>query len=96
MNLIGQLHKRFPGLAIAEIFRASSHHSRSQLYKWCQGVEERPQRPTKVLPEEVVVQATEVITMFPHFGGTKGQAYMLYHQLGLIGLKSLVRRKMMV
>ncbi len=93
MNLIGQLHRRFPELAIAEIFRASNRHSRSQLYKWCRGVEERPQRPTRVLPEEVVARATEVITMFPHFGGTKGQAYMLYHQLGLIGQKSFDRLK---
>lgn len=57
---------------------------------------ERSQRPTKVLPEEVVALATDVIAMFPHFGGTKGQAYMLYHQLGLIGQKSFDRLKKMV
>ena len=28
-----------------------------------------------------------VIANFPHFGGRKGQAYMLYHELGYIGMK---------
>jgi len=28
-----------------------------------------------------------VIATFPHFGGRKGQAYMLYHELGYIGMK---------
>lgn len=96
MTLIGQLQERFPRLAIAEIFRAASHHSRSQLYQWCRSVNERPPRLVKVLSEEVIARATEVIVMFPHFGGGKGQAYMLYHQLGLIGQKSFDRLKKMV
>lgn len=97
MTLIGQMQVRFPRLAVAEIFRVAGH-SRSQLYQWCRGVDERRPRPHKVLSEEVVLQATSVIVMFPHFAGGKGQAYLLYHQLGLIGqraydqLKKKVRR----
>ena len=94
--MIGQLQKRFPHLAIAEIFHAASHHSRSQLYQWCGGVGERKPREPKVLSEEVITRATEVITMFPHFGGGKGQAYMLYNRLGLIGQRSYDRLKKMV
>jgi transposase InsO family protein len=95
--MIGQLQERFPRLAIAEIFRAATH-SRSQLYQWCGGVSERKPRQPKVLAEEVITAATGVIIMFPHFAGGKGQAYLLYHQLGLIGqrafdgLKKMVRR----
>lgn len=32
--------------------------------------------------------AIETITEFPHFGGRKGQAYMLYHERGYIGMKA--------
>jgi putative transposase len=95
VSLLGQLQERFPRLAITEIFRAANH-SRSQLYQWCQGVKERPPRPTKVLSQELIASATEVIVMYPHFGGGKGQAYMLYHQLGLIGQKSFDHLKKMV
>jgi len=94
--MVGQLQKRFPGLAIAEIFRAASHHSRSQLYKWCSGVSERKLRQPKVLAEEVITQVIAVIVMYPHFGGGKGQAYLLYHQLGLVGQKAFDRFKRMV
>lgn len=34
--------------------------------------------------------------MFPHFGGRKGQAYMLYHQLGYVGMKTYGRIKRQV
>lgn len=94
--MIGQLQERFPQLAIAEIFRAASHHSRSQLYQWCSGVSERKPRQPKVLAEEVLARATAVIVMFPHFGGGKGQAYLLYHQLGLIGQRAFDGLKKMV
>lgn len=94
--MIGQLQERFPQLAIAEIFRAASHHSRSQLYQWCNGVSERKPRQPKVLAEEVIARAAEVIVMFPHFGGGKGQAYLLYHQLGLIGQRAFDGLKKMV
>jgi transposase InsO family protein len=94
--MVGQLQERFPRLAIAEIFRAAGHHSRSQLYQWCGGVSERKPRPPKALAEEVIAAATAVIVMFPHFGGGKGQAYLLYHQLGLIGQRAFDGLKKMV
>ncbi len=94
--MIGRLQQRFPHLAIAEIFRAASHHSRSQLYQWCSRVSERKPRQPKVLAEEVISRATAVIVMFPHFGGGKGQAYLLYHQLGLIGQRAFDRLKKIV
>jgi len=31
--------------------------------------------------------AAMVIATYPHFGGRKGQAYLLYHELGYIGMK---------
>ncbi len=94
--MIGQLQERFPQLAIAEIFRAAGHHSRSQLYQWCGGVSGRKLRPPKVLAEDVIAFATAVIVMYPHFGGNKGQAYLLYHKLGLIGQKAFDGLKKMV
>ena len=90
------MQQRFPRLAIAEIFRAASHHSRSQLYQWCSNVRERKPRQPKALAEEVIARATAVIVMFPHFGGGKGQAYLLYHQLGLIGQRAFDGLKKMV
>lgn len=94
--MIGQLQERFPRLAITEIFRAAGHHSRSQLYQWCCGVSERKPRQPKVPAEEVIARATAVIVMFPHFGGGKGQAYLLYHHLGLIGQRAFDGLKKMV
>jgi transposase InsO family protein len=38
--------------------------------------------------EAVVVQAAALVVRFPHFGGRKGQAFMLYHQLGYIGMRA--------
>jgi transposase InsO family protein len=92
VTLIGRLQEIFPRLAIIEILR-NSDHSRSQFYQWCRGVNERRQRPQKVLAEEVVVAASAVIARFPHFGGGKGQAYLLYHRLGLIGQKAFDQLK---
>lgn len=94
--MIAQLQERFPRLAIAEIFRAAGHHSRSQLYQWRRGVRERKPRQPKVLAEEVIARAAAVIVTFPHFGGGKGQAYLLYHQLGLIGQRAFDGIKRMV
>jgi transposase InsO family protein len=54
---------------------------------------ERKERCSKPLPEETVENAASVIGSFPHFGGRKGQAYMLYHQLGLVGEKAYHRIK---
>lgn len=46
---------------------------------------ERKQRPVKLIAEDVAVNAMHVILECPHFGGTKGQQYMIYHRLGYIG-----------
>jgi transposase InsO family protein len=35
-----------------------------------------------------VEKAAAVVARFPHFGGRKGQAYMLYHELGFIGMRA--------
>jgi transposase InsO family protein len=48
------------------------------------------------MPEETVENAAMVIGMFPHMGGCKGQAYMLYHKLGDIGMKAYDRIKVNV
>lgn len=62
--------------------------SRSQIYQWKEGEQlERKKRACKVVPEMTVENAASVIAMFPHLGGRKGQAYMLYHGLGYIGMK---------
>lgn len=40
------------------------------------------------MAEAVVVQAAALVVRFPHFGGRKGQAFMLYHELGYIGMRA--------
>lgn len=72
-------------------------HSRSQLYKWLHGEYlERRGRERKKMHEETVENAVKLIAMFPHLGGRKGQAYLLYHQLGLIGMNAYDRTKVHV
>jgi hypothetical protein len=62
--------------------------SRSQLYRWEQGEQlERKERSRGVVAETTLENAASVIATFPHFGGRKGQAYMLYHELGYVGMK---------
>lgn len=96
--MIDRLQGRFPQLPVYDIFSACKHHSRSQLYQWRQGTKERKQRQGKALDETVLENTTAAIISFPHFGGGKGQAYMLYHELGFIGqraydgIKKVVRR----
>lgn len=69
-----------------------SRFSRSQLHRWRRGEQlERKARESKVVPEATVQKAAEVIAQFPHFGGRKGQAYMLYHELGYIGMRAYDR-----
>lgn len=68
--------------------------SRSQLYRWLEGRQlERKQRSRKTLPEQTVENAAKVIGTYPQFSGRKGQDYMLYHELGLIGEKAYDRIK---
>jgi transposase InsO family protein len=65
--------------------------SRERLHGWRRGVVERRVREAKVLPEATVAQAAAVVARFPHLGGRKGQAYMAYHDLGVIGQKAYDR-----
>jgi transposase InsO family protein len=61
--------------------------SRERLYNWRKGVEERKAREKKLLPERTVENAAAVVASYPHLGGRKAQAYMIYHNLGVIGMK---------
>lgn len=71
-----------------------SRFSRSQLHRWRRGTQlERKARERKVVPQATVQAAAVVIAQFPHFGGRKGQAYMLYHELGYIGMRAYDRVK---
>ena len=62
----------------------SGQHSKSIFYEWLKGPTERKKREVTVIAEEVAINAIEVIIKYPHFGGAKGQAYMIYHRLGYI------------
>lgn len=64
---------------------ATTQHSKSVFYQWRQRIEARKQRSVKLIPEDVAINAMNVILEYPHFGGKKGQQYMIYHRLGLIG-----------
>lgn len=73
--------------------------SKSQLYLWLkEGVPERKVRECKPVSKSVVKDALDVIWKYPHFGGPKGQCYMIYHQLGYLpqhlykSLKKIIRR----
>ena len=46
-----------------------------------------------MVAEATVENAAAVVARFPHFGGRKGQAFMLYHELGLIGMRAYDRIK---
>lgn len=59
---------------------------RSRIYRWRQGELERKPREPKPIPEQTVESAALVIATYPHFSGRKGQAYMIYHRLGYIGM----------
>jgi transposase InsO family protein len=76
-----------------------SCYSKSQLYLWLKhGVRERKVRECKPVCESVVKRTIDVIREYPHFGASKGQCYMIYHQLGYIpqhlykSLKKMVKR----
>jgi len=68
--------------------------SRSQLYRWRRGKHlERKARECKVVIEATVENAAAVVVRSPHFGGRKGQAFMLYHGPGFIGMRAYDRIK---
>jgi transposase InsO family protein len=86
--MIDSLQSRFNHLSLREIC-AGCNHSRSQLYKWREeALLDRKVREPNPLEEQVIENAAELIATYPHFGGVKGQAFMLYHGLGLIGQKA--------
>lgn len=62
----------------------SGQHSKSVFYQWLKGPTERKKREVTLIPEEVAMNAIAVIINYPHFGGVKGQAYMIYHRQGYI------------
>ncbi len=81
-----------------ELIKESSV-SKSQLYLWLkEGVPERKVRECKAVSKRVVKDAIDVIWKYPHFGGPKGQCYMIYYQLGYLpqhlykSLKKIIRR----
>ncbi|MFH1623874.1 MAG: DDE-type integrase/transposase/recombinase, partial [Pseudomonadota bacterium] len=61
--------------------------SRSQIYEWRRGVQDRKQREHKIISEKTVENTVAVIMDYPHMGGRKGQIYMIYHRLGYISMK---------
>lgn len=61
-------------------------YSRSQLYEWQRGISPRKERKSKIVSEETVEKAVDVIMTYPHMGGRKGQAYMIYHRLGYVSM----------
>jgi transposase InsO family protein len=86
--MIDSLKSHFDHLPLGDIYAACSH-SRSQLHKWRQADSlDRKVRQQKALDESVIENASRVVAAFPHFGGVKGQGFMLYHGLGLIGQKA--------
>ncbi|HDZ89862.1 MAG TPA: transposase [Deltaproteobacteria bacterium] len=83
-----RLQMRFSELPLRLIYGACCH-SRSQLYKWrASATLDRKVRSPKALDQELIENTAMVVAMFPHFGGVKGQAFLLYHGLGLIGQKA--------
>ena len=62
----------------------TSLYSKTTFYAWLKGPEDRKQREVTFIAEAVAVNAIQVILTYPHFGGEKGQAYMIYHRLGYI------------
>lgn len=87
MNLFHCLLKYSRYLNRYQLIKESSY-SKSQFYKWLEsgidGIAERKIRECKPVSQEVVKGAVDVIWQYPHFSGTKGQSYMIYHQLGYI------------
>jgi len=83
-----------------------SNYSKSQFYSWLnatanagiEGIAERKARECKPVSEKVARGSVEVIRKYPHFSASKGQCYMIYHQLGYIpqhlykSIKKIVKR----
>jgi transposase InsO family protein len=85
--MVDSLKSRFQDQPLRRIYGACCH-SRSQLYKWQKSTLDRKVRAPKVLDEKLIENTARVIGDFPHLGGAKGQVYLLYHGMGLIGQKA--------
>lgn len=98
MNLFNHLLSVSQYLNRYQLIKESCY-SKSQLYEWLNhGVRERKVREYQPICENVVKKALDVIWEYPHFGASKGQSYMIYHQLGYMpqhlykSLKKMVKR----
>lgn len=78
-----QLQKTLGSLNSRELLGVTMY-SASIVYEWLKGPRERKERECALVAESVAVNALRVILEYPHFGGAKGQGYMIYHQLGYI------------
>ena len=85
--MIERMKRKCPRLSLTAIIGCSGF-SRSQVHQWRNGAVERKARESHLLPEQTVANAAAVISFCPHWGGRKGQTYMLYHRLGYIGMKA--------
>lgn len=99
MNLFHHLLKHSRYLNRYRLIKESSY-SKSQFYKWLEsgieGIAERKIRECKPVSQEVVKNAVDVIWQYPHFSGTKGQSYMIYHPLGYLSQHLYKRIKKIV
>lgn len=86
IELLDHIHQNCQRVPLRRII-SQCVFSRSQIYEWRRGVQERKQREPKMFPEKTVENAVAVIMNYPHMGGRKGQVYMLYHRLGYISTK---------
>lgn len=98
MNLFNHLLSVSRHLNRYQLIKESCY-SKSQLYLWLKhGVFERKVRECKPISKRVAKDAIGVILKYPHFGASKGQCYMIYHQLGYIpqhlynSIKKIVKR----
>jgi transposase InsO family protein len=67
--------------------------SRSGLFQWRKGIKDRKAREEKPICEKTVQNAVKVVMAYPHMGGRKAQAYMIYHRLGFISMAAYDRIK---
>jgi transposase InsO family protein len=97
VNLYKILRERLRHLRGNQIIE-QTNYSKSRFYAWLKGIYERKKRDPKLVPMQVAEAAVEVIGKYPHFSASKGQGYMIYHQMGYIpqhiykSLKKTVRR----
>ena len=61
--------------------------SRSVIFQWRHEIKDRKERERKTICQQTVHNAVETIMDYPHMGGRKGQAYMIYHRLGYFSMK---------